>query len=129
MADLQSFSVRCRQGGVQRLCSPVPARSSVSTQGWEPHVPPSTSAGLRGTGRGPGRGEGRGRGSGWGLEAAAGYSQGPFGWGQGGVPLCGSPELVPVSLARLLWLPDRWLGGRASCTLGDSVLPPARGHV
>lgn len=48
----------------------------------------------------------------------------PFGSGKGGVPLCGSAEPVPVSLARLLWLPDRWLGGWASSILGDSVMPP-----
>lgn len=48
----------------------------------------------------------------------------PFGSGQGGVPLCGSAEPVPASLARLLWLPDRWLGGWVSSILGDSTLPP-----
>lgn len=49
---------------------------------------------------------------------------GPFGSGQGGVPLCGSVGPVPISLARLLWLPERWLGGRVSASLGDSTLPP-----
>lgn len=48
----------------------------------------------------------------------------PFGSGQGGVPLCGSVGPVPISLARLLWLPERWLGGRVSAILGDSTLPP-----
>lgn len=48
----------------------------------------------------------------------------PFGSGQGGVPPCRSAEPIPVSLARLLWLPERWLGGQLSPILGDSTLPP-----
>ena len=54
------------------------------------------------------------------------YSLGPFGSGEDGVPSCGSAEPIPVSLARLLWLPERWLGRRAGPILGDSTLPPAR---
>lgn len=61
------------------------------------------------------------------LEGAAWYSPGLFGSGQGEVP-CGSAELVPVSLARLLWLPERGLGRWGGPILGDSMLPPARDH-
>lgn len=56
--------------------------------------------------------------------AQAGLLPGLFGSGQGEVP-CGSAELVPVSLARLLWLPERGLGRRGGPILGDSMLPPA----
>lgn len=35
----------------------------------------------------------------------------------------------PVSMARLLWLPERWLGGRGGPIFDDSTLPPARNHM
>lgn len=34
--------------------------------------------------------------------------------------------LDPVSLARLLWLPERWLGAWASSILGESKLAPVK---
>ena len=41
-------------------------------------------------------------------------------------PPCGLAEPVPVSLARLLWLPERQLAGRVGPIFSDSTLPPAR---
>ena len=35
----------------------------------------------------------------------------------------------PVSMARLLWLSERWLGGRGGPIFDDSTLPPARDHM
>lgn len=52
------------------------------------------------------------------------YSPGTLGSGWGEVPPCGSAAPAPVSLARLLWLPERWLGGWPGPSLGDSALPP-----
>lgn len=54
------------------------------------------------------------------------YSPGTLDSGRGGMPPCGSVAPVPASLPRLLWLPERWLGGRAGPILGDSIPPPAR---
>lgn len=53
------------------------------------------------------------------------YSPGTLGSGWGEVPPCGSAAPAPVSLARLLWLPERWLGEWPGPSLGDSALPPA----
>lgn len=51
-------------------------------------------------------------------------------WGPLGVaPPCISVELIPALLARLLRLPERWLGGQVSPIFGDSRLPPARDHM
>ena len=125
--DLQFLSVHCGQGGVWHLCFPNVCTELSKYTGLETL---STTFQFWRTEwekrRALGEGEG---GSGWGLEVVAGYSPGPFGSGQGGVPFCGSAEPVPVSLARLLWLPDRWLGGWDSSTFGDSTLPPARDRV
>lgn len=54
------------------------------------------------------------------------YSPGTLGSVRAGVSPCGSVAPAPASLPRLLWLPERWLGGRAGPILGDSMLPPAR---
>lgn len=59
----------------------------------------------------------------WGLVQVC-LLPGPFGSAWGRVPPCGSAEPVPISLARLLWLPERWPGGCVNPILGASTLPP-----
>lgn len=97
--------------GLSDLCSPLPGMELSKHEGLKMSRP---------------------LGEGGGDEAAAGqteprqYSPDTLGSGRGRVPPCGSVAPAPVSLPRLLWLPERWLGGRAGPILGDSMLPPAR---
>ena len=74
--------------------------------------------------RGGGRRRGGGRVGRW-----LGTHRGPLGPARVRGPHCGSAEPVPVSLARLLWLPERQLAGRVGPIFSDSTLPPARRPV
>lgn len=115
MSGLQGWSGRSQGGSGSSACAFPLSLSNSST---EKSAPCTKRAVLK-----------AGRGDPWRPHQQRGLPQlcpllEPFGSGQGGVPLCGSVGPVPLSLARLLWLPERWLGGRVSAILGDSTLPP-----
>lgn len=121
----------CGRGWVWLAWAPPAPGTALSKRGELKTSPALSSVGAQmrtrqATGSGAGRRGGGRRRGGERVGRWLGTHRGRLGPARVRGPHCGSAEPVPVSLARLLWLPERQLAGRVGPIFSDSMLPPAR---